>query len=294
MRPAIRSTALFLATAAMAVACAKVPFTNRKQYNMIPNALMNGVGKTTYGVMLGDVNVKKKGDDNGVLQQVGKKISKVADQPKYNWEFSLIDSDEINAWCLPGGYIGFYTGILSVLKNEAGMAFVMGHEVGHATAHHGSERLTQQLTLAGGLVGLELFMKDQTKLKPKERSVILGALGVGATFGVLLPFSRMHESEADTIGLMYMSSAGYPPAESLKVWTRMEKETGGSVIPAFLSTHPTNKKRKANLRDWMPQADKRYARNALKKNTLKTLWGPGGSGGGSTGGDDDKAVTKPE
>jgi predicted Zn-dependent protease len=293
MRPALRSTALFLASAAMAVACAKVPFTNRKQYNLIPDVLMRGVGKSTYSVMLGEQTVKKQGADNTLLQQVGKKISKVADQPKYNWEFSLINSDELNAWCLPGGYIGFYTGILPVLKNEAGMAFVMGHEVGHATAHHGAERLSQQLTLVGGLVGLELFMKDQTKLKPEERGIVLGALGVGATVGALLPFSRMHESEADTIGMMYMSSAGYPPAESLKVWTRMEKETGGSVIPPFLSTHPTNKKRKANLRDWMGQADKRYARNALKKDTLKTLWGAGAGTSTPADGGDDKSVTKP-
>ena len=225
--------------------------------------------------MLADLKVKKKGEDSDTLRKVGKRISNAAKQSKYDWEFSLIKSDEINAWCLPGGYIGFYTGILPVLKNEAGMAFVMGHEVGHATAHHGAERLSQQLTMVGGLVGLELFLRNRTTLKQQDRQLILGALGVGGTVGVLLPFSRMHESEADVVGMMYMSSAGYPPAESIKVWDRMEKETGGSAVPAFLSTHPKSKKRQANQREWLPKARKRYQRNALKRDTLAPLWGGG-------------------
>ena len=155
------------------------------------------------------------------------------------------------------------------------MAFVMGHEVGHATAHHGAERLSQQLTMVGGLVGLELFLRNRTTLKQQDRQLILGALGVGGTVGVLLPFSRMHESEADVVGMMYMSSAGYPPAESIKVWDRMEKETGGSAVPTFLSTHPKSKKRQANQREWLPKARKRYQRNALKRDTLAPLWGGG-------------------
>ena len=293
MSTLMRSTALLLAGAAMAAACAKVPYTGRQQYNLIPDVLMRGIGKSTYGVMIGEAKVKKKGEDNDILQDVGAKISKVADQPKYDWEFTLIDSDELNAWCLPGGYIGFYSGILPVLKNEAGMAFVMGHEVAHATAHHGAERLSQQLTLVGGLVGLELFMKDNTALKPKERQVVLGALGVGATVGVLLPFSRMHESEADTIGMMYMASAGYPPDESIKVWNRMDKEKDGVALPAFISTHPSNKNRKENLREWLPKAEKRYARNKLSKDTQVTLW-DGKSGGGGSKDDGEPSVTKPK
>lgn len=276
MRQYIRPLAFVAAAAALLVACAKVPYTGRKQYNIIPDSLMRGLGKSTYKSMLSDVRVRKKGENNDVLQKVGRRISRVADQPKYDWQFSLIDSDEINAWCLPGGYIGFYDGILPVLRNEAGMAFVMGHEVGHATAHHGSERLTQQLTLVGGLLGLELWLKDHSKLDGKQRAVVLGALGVGGTLGVLLPFSRMHEAEADVIGMMYMSKAGYPPGESIDVWDRMGKETkGGIKLPAFLSTHPTNKKRQQNLKEWMPKARKRYQRNALKADTQQALWGKG-------------------
>jgi predicted Zn-dependent protease len=277
-----RTVALGAAAAALAVACNKVPYTGRVQYNLVPDSIMLGVGKSSYTSMLGEVKVTKKGPDHDILQGVGERISKVADQPKYNWEYSLIDDDDtLNAWALPGGYIAFYSGILPVLENEAGMAFVMGHEVGHATARHGSERLSQSLTLLGGLAGLEIYMANATKLKPEQRAVVLGALGVGATVGAILPFSRMHESEADVIGMMYMAEAGYPPKEGQRLWDRMEAATGPSTLPAFLSTHPSNDKRKANLQEWLPQADKKFERNKLSKDTRKELWTEASSGGGS-------------
>jgi predicted Zn-dependent protease len=275
-----RAVALSAAAAALFVACNKVPYTGRTQYNLVPDSIMRGVGKSSYTAMLSEEKLQKKGEDHDTLQKVGRRISKVADQPKYEWEFSLIDDDDtLNAWALPGGYIAFYTGILPVLENEAGMAFVMGHEVGHATARHGSERLSQQLTLLGGLAGLEIYMANATKLKPEERAIILGALGVGATVGAILPFSRMHESEADVIGMMYMAEAGYPPKEGQRLWDRMEAAAGPSALPAFLSTHPTNEKRKANLQEWLPQADKKYQRNKLSRDTRASLWGASDGGG---------------
>jgi len=263
-----------LGTVVLVVSCAKVPYTGRIQYNIIPDSLMRTIGKSTYKQMLAGEAVKSKGADAKTLSKVGRKISKVADKPKYDWTFSLIKDDTMNAWCLPGGYIGFYTGVLPALKNEAGMAFVMGHEVGHATAHHGSERLSQSLTMVGGLVGLELYLKDHSKLKPKQRGLLLGALGVGATVGVILPFSRSHEAEADVIGMMYMAKAGYPPAESIKVWDRFARGSKGIDIPAFLSTHPSTKRRQANQREWLPTARKRYLRNKLGYDTQINLWGP--------------------
>lgn len=262
----------------VAVGCQKVPYTGRAQYNLVPDSLMRGVGKSSYNSMLSGVSVKKKGEDHDTLQKVGERISKVADQPKFDWEFSLIDDDEtVNAWCLPGGYIAFYTAILPVLENEAGMAFVMGHEVAHATAHHGAERMSQQLTLIGGLVGLEIFMANETQLEPEKRALILGALGIGVELGVLLPFSRTHESEADVIGMMYAAEAGYPPQESIQLWDRMEAASPGSM-PTFLSTHPSHDQRKANLREWMPQADKKFQRHKLSYDTQKVIW----SGGAAT------------
>lgn len=288
MQKPLRVAALFVGFGALAVACAKVPYTGRAQYNLVPDSIMRGLGASSYTDMLAEVKVKKKGDDAAVLSKVGERIAASANEPDYDWQFSLIDDDQINAWCLPGGYIGFYTGILPVLESEAGMAFVMGHEVGHATAHHGAERLTQQLTMVGGLVGLELYLANKTSMKPQDRAIVLGALGLGATVGVLLPFSRMHESEADVIGMMYAAKAGYPPAESIQVWERMEEIAGAGALPVFLSTHPSNDKRQANLKEWLPQAKKKYERNALSYDTKLALWSVDGAspvGDGKTGED---------
>jgi predicted Zn-dependent protease len=255
------------------VACAKVPYTNRTQYNLVPNAIMTSLGASSYAEALQGAPVERRTEDTQVLKRVGGHISKAADEPDFAWEFALIDDPTINAWCLPGGYIAFYSGILPVLQNEAGMAFVMGHEVAHATAHHGAERLSQQLTLLGGLAGLELYLNDRTELTPEQRAIVLGALGLGAEVGVLLPFSRTHESEADVIGMMYMAKAGYPPEESIDVWNRMEALSPSSGVPVFLSTHPSHEKRKAELREWLPQARKKYERNKLSSDTLATIWG---------------------
>jgi predicted Zn-dependent protease len=257
--------------ALLAVACAKVPYTNRVQYNLVPNALMTSLGASSYTDALQGERVERKTEDAQTLNEVGRHIAGAADEPDYAWEFSLVDDPTINAWCLPGGYIAFYTGILPVLRNEAGMAFVMGHEVAHATAKHGAERLSQQLTLLGGMAGLELYLSDQTALTPEQRAMLLGALGLGAEVGVLLPFSRTHESEADIIGMMYMAEAGYPPAQSIDVWDRMEAQAP-SGVPAFLSTHPSSEKRKANLREWLPRARKKYERNKLPHDTVATKW----------------------
>jgi predicted Zn-dependent protease len=261
-----------LVVAAFVIACHKVPFTGRLQYNLIPDSVMRGLGKSSYNDTLSSSDLEKTGPDYDMLVKVGKKISKVADQPDYNWKFSMIDDDKtINAWCMPGGYIAFYTGILPVLRDEAGMAFVMGHETGHATAHHGAERLSQQLTFLGGLAGLELYLANNTRLDGKQQAILLGALGVGGELAILLPFSRTHESEADVIGMMYMAKAGYPPQESLDLWDRMESASP-STIPAFLSTHPSNESRRSNLKEWLPQAKKKYERNKLPYDSTKVVW----------------------
>ncbi|MBW1880399.1 MAG: M48 family metallopeptidase [Deltaproteobacteria bacterium] len=271
MNRIVRATAIVIGLTTLALACSRAPYTKRIQFNLIPNGIMNGIGKTAYTSMLGENKVARGSDNARTLTQVGRRIASAADEPKFKWEYSLIQEDTVNAWCLPGGKIGFYTGILPVLENEAGMAFVMGHEVGHATARHGAERLSQQLALLGGLVGLEVYLSNESQLTTAQRAAILGAIGLGAEVGVMLPFSRAHESEADIIGLMYMSNAGYPPEESVKMWDRMAA-LGGSSMPTFLSTHPPHEKRKENLREWMPKARKRYQRNALNHDTLVTLW----------------------
>ena len=263
-----------LATAALGLAaCSRVPVTNRAQLNLIPDKIMQDLGKTAYTDTISDASVLKTGDESTVLKRVGQRISKATDETDYQWRYSMLeDDDTINAWCMPGGKIAFYTGILPVLKNESGMAFVMGHEVGHATAHHGAERMSQQLAVLGGVAGLSLYIDGKSGLSNDQKNIIIAALGAGAEVGVLLPFSRKQEREADIIGLMYMSKAGYPPSESTKLWDRMEAQTGGSGVPAFLSTHPSNEKRKETLNDWMGQANKRYQRNKLSGDLTDTLW----------------------
>jgi predicted Zn-dependent protease len=266
-----RKIAAGLAVALVAVACVKVPYTGRMQFNLIPKGVMNNIGKTSYDEMLTSSKLVPRGADVDTLKRVGGRVSKVADQPDFDWQYALIQSQEINAWCMPGGYIGFYTGILPVLQNEAGMGFVMGHEVGHAVAHHGAERMSEQLLLVGGLAGLDVFLGGATKVSPEQRALIMAAAGGVAQLGVILPFSRAHEKEADTIGLMLMSEAGYPPAESIRVWDRMAAATG-SAPPAFLSTHPSNAARQDNLQEWMPEAKKRFLRNKTGGGMLEPIW----------------------
>lgn len=272
MKRLARALSLLMGLALLFVACRKVPFTNRVQYNLVPTGIMHGIGASAYQDMLGQERVIRGTDDAQTLRQVGRRIARSAQQPEFEWQYALLGSDDVNAWCLPGGKIGFYTGILPVLESEAGMSFVMGHEVGHATARHGAERMTQQLTLIGGLVGLEIFLSEKSKLTAEQRALVLGAIGLGAQVGAILPFSRKHEAEADVIGLMYMSRAGYPPEESIAVWDRMSA-MGGPRPPTFLSTHPSPERRQDNLREWMPQAQKRYARNALDYDTQQVAWG---------------------
>lgn len=296
-RSILLTSLLALGAGSVYAACYKVPYTNRRQFKVIPNAVMRGLGRNTYSSMLQGANVQKSGANHAVLQQVGARVSKAAHQPKFDWQFRMIDEPTVNAWCLPGGYIGFYSGILPILQNEAGMAFVMGHEVAHATAHHGAERLSQNLALVGGMGVIQAAATGSGKLTRQQTEILMGALGVGAQVGVLLPFSRRHESEADVIGLMYMATAGYPPEESVRVWDRMASATGGGGGPAFLATHPPHQRRQKKLREWMPRAQKRYERHRLSGDMQATLWsGPvpsggagapsGGTDGGTRGGDD--------
>ena len=267
----VRYAAVGVAVCGFVGACAKVPYTGRIQGNVVPDSIMRGIGKATYSTMLQGKKLQKTGGNATTLSRVGGRVSKVADQPKYDWSYNLIVEDSVNAWCLPGGYIGFYTGILPTLESEAGMASVMGHEVGHAMAHHGAERLTQTLAVLGGLIGLKVYLDKETKMSSKEQALVLGAVGVGATFGIVLPFSRAHEREADVIGMMYMAEAGYPPVEAINVWKRMD-QLGGPGVPSFMSTHPSHKARQANLKEWLPSARKKYQRSKRYKGVLNERW----------------------
>lgn len=176
----------------------------------------------------------------------------------FEWAVSLIRDNQVNAFCLPGGKIVVYTGILPVAQNEAALATVMGHEMAHATSRHGAQRVLQQNLTQTAMTGLAVSLSDMDYNKQRA---VMGALGAGAQFGILMPFGRRHESEADEIGLMYMARAGYDPRESIRFWQRMDQASRGGP-PEFLSTHPSHGSRIAQLQALMPKAMAEYQRAA--------------------------------
>jgi predicted Zn-dependent protease len=236
------------------VACVSIPGTDDRAFNLISRGEEKKMGEDAYK----EIKAKEKISHNqrwtAMLQRVGKRISKVAPVDDFEWEFTLIESKDMNAFCLPGGKVAFYTGILPVLENEAAMAIVMGHEVAHAVARHGVQRMSQGMVAQGILAGTGFALGDN-----KYRNLILGGLGVGAQVGVMLPFSRSHETQADDMGLDYAAAAGYDPAEGSRFWQRFSKATGaGGKPPSFLSTHPSDSSRIENLKRLQQRADKLY------------------------------------
>ena len=173
----------------------------------------------------------------------------------FQWAVSVVESSQVNAFCLPGGKIVVYTGILPVAQSEAGLAVVMGHEIAHATNHHGAERVLQEKTANTLLTGANFSLSGTD---PQQHRQIMGLIGAGARVGFLLPFSRDHESEADSVGLRYMARAGYDPREAVEFWKRMSAQGGGGAPPQFLSTHPAHETRIARLKAELPKAIEIY------------------------------------
>ena len=172
----------------------------------------------------------------------------------YKWAFNLVQDDLVNAWCMPGGKVVIYTGILPLTKNEEGLAVVMGHEIAHAIARHGNERMSQLLTTQLGGVALGAALSGQPE---STRKVFNSAYAIGSTVGVMLPFSRMHESEADKMGLVFMAMAGYNPEAAVGFWQRMAANSKGKP-PEFLSTHPSDATRIKKIKEYLPTARKYY------------------------------------
>jgi predicted Zn-dependent protease len=189
------------------------------------------------------------------IQRIGKRIASVADRPDFQWEFNLIEDDKmVNAFCLPGGKVAFYSGILPYCKDEEGIAAVMGHEIGHAIARHGAERMTTGLLAELGQAGLNAAIANQSSTVIEGLNV---AYGAAANVGVILPFSRLEESEADRIGLILMAKAGYDPRASIQFWQRMAKGSKQKPLE-FLSTHPSDETRIRKIESWLPEALQYY------------------------------------
>ena len=235
------------------IACYKAPVTGRNQLILLSAAQETQMGLQAFQQLSKQEKLSKNPKYNAAVERVAKRIAKVSHSPNLDWEAKVFDEDKtINAFALPGGKIGVYTGILKVAETEAGLATVMGHEVAHATARHGGERVSAGILAQLGAAGLAIALR---KNDPKARNAVLQAYGIGANVGVILPFSRTQESEADRIGLLYMAKAGYDPRESVKFWQRMDQVSKGKAKPPeFLSTHPGHQTRINNLKKWMPEA----------------------------------------
>ena len=244
----------------MAVACKVNPFTGKKTLNFYPNSQIFPMAFSQYDQFLNENEVLEETDEAKMITRVGQRISSAAERwlnangypgylKDYRWEYNLVKDSTVNAWCMPGGKIVFYTGILPIAQSETGVAVVMGHEVAHALADHGAQRMSASTLQALGAVAGNVAIND-----PQARNTFNMAYGVGSSVGVMLPFSRSHETEADRIGLQIMAIAGYNPEEAPELWKRMKANAGGQVPPEFLSTHPSSDTRIANLTQWVPLA----------------------------------------
>jgi predicted Zn-dependent protease len=235
--------------------CNTVPVTGRQQFDLMSPSEETALGLSSFDKLKKDTPVSKDPAANALVQKVGKRIAAVTDKdmPGAKWEFVVFESKEANAFCLPGGKVGVYTGILPITKDENGLATVLGHEIAHAVARHGGERMTQaELIAVGGAVLGETMANSD----PRKQQAALLAYGVTTTVGYELPHSRAQESEADHIGLVYMARAGYDPEEAVKFWKRFAEynKAQGGAPPAFLRTHPLDETRIKQLNEWMPQA----------------------------------------
>ncbi|ETX09056.1 MAG: hypothetical protein ETSY2_01730 [Candidatus Entotheonella gemina] len=233
------------------VACETVPVTGRSQLILLSEPEELQLGLTAYREILSQENVSRSRRVNAMVQRVGERIAAVSDRPNYEWEFRVIDKDEANAFALPGGKVAVYTGILKYTKTEAGLAVVMGHEVAHALARHGAERMSQSMVANTGLNALGAIAGVQNP-------GVMQAISMAYGLGVELPFGRHQESEADRIGLVLMAKAGYDPREAVPFWQRMSAGKGKGGPPQFLSTHPSGETRIRQLQEWMPEALSHY------------------------------------
>jgi metalloendopeptidase OMA1, mitochondrial len=236
-------------------ACATAPITGRRQLNFIGAGQEMQLGISEFEKMKETTPVSRDPAANELVQRVGKKIAAAAggDLPNAQWEFVVFDDPQANAFCLPGGKVGVYKGILPITKDEGGLATVLGHEVAHAAAHHGGERMSQALAAqtGGQLLGVALSTAD-----PRVQSLFQLAYPIGAQVGVLLPYGRKQESEADRIGLTYMARAGYNPEDAVAFWQRFSEfnQAKGKGGPAFLRTHPVDEVRIKQIQEWLPAA----------------------------------------
>lgn len=248
-------------------ACTKVPITGRKQLNMLPEYTLIDMSLTNYRAFLKEhPPVPASAIETQMVKNVGSRIASAVGKymkskgfgnkiKDYKWEFNLVNDKAANAWCMSGGKVVVYTGLLPITQDETALAVVMGHEIAHAIARHGNERMSQQLLVQLGGMGLAVALQE----KPKQtQDIFLLSYGVGSALGIL-KYSRTHESEADKLGLVFMAMAGYNPQEAVPFWQRMAKKSGSPNVPEIFSTHPSDETRIKDLKAFLPTAMKYYS-----------------------------------
>lgn len=250
-------------------ACSEVAITGRSQLNFMPDSMMSSMSLQHYQTFLKENKKSADAQQTERVKRVGRRIAQAitdycrmrgiqSELQGYDWEFNLVDSNDINAWAMPGGKVVVYTGLLAVAETDADLAVVMGHEVAHVFAKHGAERMSQGMFVQFGGMGLSKALEE----KPEAtRQLFLSAFGMGAQVGLMLPFSRLHESEADRLGLIFMAMAQYNPEVSIPFWQRMaQAKEGKGQSPELLSTHPSDETRIGRLRRYMDEARDYYQR----------------------------------
>ena len=249
---------MLLATMVAACGCRSTPITGRRQLLMIPETEEINMGLTAFQQTLASETQSSNDRWTRMVQRVGNRIAQVADRPDYQWEFQLIESPQMNAFALPGGKVAIYEGILPICQNEAGLAVVMSHEIGHAIARHGGERISQEMFVSGVGKVVDWATQHRTAIARQRAS---RAFGLVSKYGVVLPYSRKHESEADHMGMILMARAGYDPREAPRFWGRFaEAQSSGDKPIEFLSTHPADTRRAEDLQSLLPEAIAAYDR----------------------------------
>ena len=266
-RPSARITVLFVLLLFIA-SCANVPVTGRSQLNLIPSQQLLSMSSESYQQVLSQYQVVRGTREARLVNEVGQNIADAVERyfrqqgnaqaiSGYAWEFTLVRDDQINAFAVPGGKVVVFSGMMPVAKNAAGLATVVSHEIAHVVARHGNERLSQQLLTNVGTQALDAALQKQPT---RTRQLFMAAFGLGTQVGVLLPYSRLQESEADKLGLIFMAMAGYNPQVAIDFWQRMSASRDGQGPPEFLSTHPSHGSRIQDIRDYMPKAMRYYQR----------------------------------
>ena len=269
MKPNKRCIAPFLIILVLLLSCSTVPVTGRKQLRLIPDSTIRPMSFQQYDAFLQSQKISTDESQTQAVSRVGQRIQHAVEQyfmergmsdrlQDYAWEFNLVESDQANAFCMPGGKVVIYTGILPMARDEAGLAVVMGHEIAHAIAELGNERMSHGLAVQMGGMALSTALAEKPR---KTRQLWMAAFGLGSQFGLMLPYSRLHESEADHLGLIFMAMAGYDPHHAVGFWERMAEAKGGQAPPEFMSTHPADETRIRKMRALIPEVMSYYEKS---------------------------------